>query len=116
MNKLTSLELKELASIDKDLNDQYLNVSRILEKQAPAVLQQLDISFGDKFRWNDTGDYKNHRALAALTFSRMMLDSYFNEKLMDGHNIRRNQILGKPTATLTLDLKKNSDNITVWQR
>ena len=44
----------------------------------------------------------------------MMLDSYFNEKLMDGHNIRRNQILGKPTAALTLDLKKNSDNITVW--
>jgi hypothetical protein len=39
MNKLTSLELKELTSIDKDLNDQYLNVSRILEKQSPAVLQ-----------------------------------------------------------------------------
>lgn len=29
--KLTSLELKELDSVDKDLNDQYLNVSRILK-------------------------------------------------------------------------------------
>ena len=37
--KLTSLELKELSNIDKDLNDQYLNVSRLLKKQVPPIIQ-----------------------------------------------------------------------------
>jgi hypothetical protein len=55
-----------LASIDQDLNDNYLYISRLLAKSEPDIIKQLDISFGDKYRWNDTGDYKNHRALAAL--------------------------------------------------